>query len=493
MMKKYITVIVLAVAVLFTTACKDFLVEEPILSQSTSLTLSDFNGLNKAVAGAYAPLADGQWYGAMMILESEMRAGNAMRPINSDFTSGRMMVPYDMSYNESSTSGLWGYAYYVISAVNNVLDVIEKGEVELVKDDITQQDVDNLQAEALALRALAHFDCLRTYARTDGSNDKLGIPLILTPQSPDDQPARNTVTEVLNQVVADLTKAEGLMSSSYVRAGGVSSKCYITIDVIRALLARVYLYKKDYSNAAAYATKVIDSGNYKLWTAKEYPTVWNKDAADKGGEVIFEVYGATSNSYDEYWEGPSHMTNPIGYGDCAASFDLMDLFEDGDVRGSKGIRGTDEGKVMFCTDPDEKSLGQMWTMKYQGKGKGDAVSTPDVSNVIVIRLSEMYLIRAEASANGAGNTAVSDLNAIRSNRGASLLSSAGSAAVALERRLELNFEGHTWFDLARTTATLNYSDGVVTRNLTSSSKEWALPIPKRETDVNENLEQNPGF
>ena len=132
-------------------------------------------------------------------------------------------------------------------------------------------------------------------------------------------------------------------------------------------------------------------------------------------------------------------------------------------------------------------------MKYQGKGKGDAVSTPDVSNVIVIRLSEMYLIRAEASANGAGNTAVSDLNAIRSNRGASLLSSAGSAAVALERRLELNFEGHTWFDLARTTATLNYSDGVVTRNLTSSSKEWALPIPKRETDVNENLEQNPGF
>ena len=171
----------------------------------------------------------------------------------------------------------------------------------------------------------------------------------------------------------------------------------------------------------------------------------------------------------------------------------MGLFEEGDVRGSQGIRGTDEGKVMFCTDPDEKSLGQMWTMKYQGKGKGDAVSTPDVSNVIVIRLSEMYLIRAEASVNGAGNTALSDLNAIRSNRGASQLSSAGAAAVALERRLELNFEGHTWFDLARTTATLNYADGVVTRNLTSSSKEWALPIPKRETDVNANLEQNPGF
>ena len=492
-MKKYISIFVLAVAALSMTACKNFLEEQPILSQSTSLTLSDYNGLNKAVAGAYSPLADGQWYGAMYVLESEMRAGNAMRPINSDFTSGRMMVPYDLSYNESSTSALWGYAYYVISAVNNVLNVIDDPDVDLAVDGITQEDVNNLKAEALALRALAHFDCLRLYSRTDGSNDKLGIPLILVPQSPSDKPARNTVTEVLNQVAKDLTDAESLMSPSYARAGGSSAKSFINQDVIRALLARVYLYMKDYNNAYAYATKVIESGNYKLWTAAEYPTVWSKDAADKGGEVIFEVYGAQTNSYDEYWEGPSHMTNPIGYADCAASFDLIDLFEAGDVRGTRGVRGKDEGKVMFCTDPDEASLGQMWTMKYQGKGKGDATTTPDVSNVIVIRLSEMYLIRAEASVKGAGNTAVSDINAIRSNRGASLLTSAGEAAVALERRLELNFEGHTWFDLARTTATLHYQDAVKTRDLTSSSKEWALPIPKRETDVNENLEQYPGY
>ena len=492
-MKKYIVILVLAVASLTFTGCKDFLVEAPILSQTTSLTLGDYNGLDKAVTGAYSPLADGSWYGAMYVLDAEMRSGNAMRPINNDFTSGRMTVPYTMSYNESSTSGLWGYAYYVISAANNVINAIDEKGDELLTGGVTQQDVDNLKAEALALRAFAHFDCLRLYARTDGSNDALGIPIITTPQSPDEMPARNTVTETFNQIVSDLTTAESLMSPSYARSGGVSSKCYFNLNVIRALLARVYLYKKDWSNAAAYATKVIESGDYQLWTAAEYPTVWNKDAADKGGEVIFEVYGAASNDYDEYWEGPSHMTNPIGYADCAASFDLMGIFEEGDVRGSTGIRGKDDGKVMFCTDKDEKSLGQMWTMKYQGKGKGDGTSTPDFSNVIVIRLSEMYLIRAEACVNGAGGTALSDLNAIRSNRGASLLTSAGAAAVANERRLELNFEGHYWFDLARTTATLNYDDGVVTRNLDKSSNYWALPIPKRETDVNENLVQNPGF
>ena len=211
-MKKYIVILVLAVASLTFTGCKDFLVEAPILSQTTSLTLGDYNGLDKAVTGAYSPLADGSWYGAMYVLDAEMRSGNAMRPINNDFTSGRMTVPYTMSYNESSTSGLWGYAYYVISAANNVINAIDEKGDELLTGGVTQQDVDNLKAEALALRAFAHFDCLRLYARTDGSNDALGIPIITTPQSPDEMPARNTVTETFNQIVSDLTTAESLMS-----------------------------------------------------------------------------------------------------------------------------------------------------------------------------------------------------------------------------------------------------------------------------------------
>ncbi|MBQ3742556.1 MAG: RagB/SusD family nutrient uptake outer membrane protein, partial [Bacteroidales bacterium] len=126
-------------------------------------------------------------------------------------------------------------------------------------------------------------------------------------------------------------------------------------------------------------------------------------------------------------------------------------------------------------------------------GEGNATSTPDVSNTIVLRLSEMYLIRAEASVNGAGSTALADLNAIRAARGASLLTSAGKADVALERRLELNFEGHLWFDLDRTGGSISYSDADITRNIDASSKFWALPIPKSQIDINENLKQNPGY
>ena len=494
-MKKYILI---ALAAVFTfSSCEDFLVKDPIMDQSTELTLSDFNGLNKAVAGAYAPLVTTSWYGADFVLNSELRSGNAMNPINSSFTSGRMTTPYKMTYEPSSTEAIWSYAYYVISAANNVLNALEGKEESFVSGNVSKDDINNIKAEALALRAFSHFDLLRTHARTDGKTaQELGVPVITTPQLPTDMPARATVAETYAQIISDLTTAEGLMADNYVRSGVSDSKAVFTKNVIRALLSRVYLYNKEYQKAADYATLVINSGKYSLWTAEEYPSVWGKDVAGNGGEVIFEVYGKQANEYDGYWEGPSHMTNPIGYADCAATADLVALFDKGDVRGTTGIRGTDDGKVLFCTDKDEASGGQMWTMKYYGKGEGNATSTPDVSNTIVIRLSEMYLNRAEAIANGAsvsGTTALQDINAIRSNRGASTLGAVGIDLILKERRMELNFEGHYWFDLARTGGSIKYSDAVLTRDVPSDSKYWALPIPKSQMDIDANLVQNPGY
>lgn len=492
-MKKYIIALFAVLSLAVSCNVNEFLTEDPVMSQSTELTLADYNGLNKAIAGAYSPLADGTWYGAFFVLDAEMRAGNAMIPTNTNFQSGRMSVPYYMTYSPDATSGLWGYAYFVISACNNVINAIDNNAETLTSSSVTTADLNNLKAEALALRALSHFDLLRLYSHLDGSNGEYGVCVITEPQLPTDMPARASVEESYAQIIKDLTDAEGLMADSYRRSGVTDAKATINKDVIQALLARVYLYHKEYAKAAEYATKVINSGRYQLWTAEEYPSVWGKEVAGNGGEVIFEIYGKQTNSYDEWWEGPSHMTNPLGYADCAATDQLTSLFEDGDVRGTTGIRGTDDGQVMFCTDKDQASGGQLWTMKYYGKGDGNATSTPDFNNVIVLRLSEMYLIRAEAAVNGAGSTALADLNAIRANRGASPLGSAGKADVALERRLELNFEGHLWFDLDRTGGSIAYSDPNVTRNISAGDKFWALPIPKAQVDINENLKQNPGY
>lgn len=495
------TYIVLIAAAALSVSCKDFLKEEPFLSQSNALALADYDGLNKAVAGAYGPLADGSWYGADYVLTSEMRADNATIPTNTDFQSGRYQPPFYMTYSADATVGLWGYAYYVISAANNVLEEIEtKGMDAFTSSSVSEQDIKNLQAECLFLRALSHFDLARIYAYSPAKSKAVNftdcVPIILkTDKTAKEQPARNSVAEVYEQIIKDLKDAEGLMAPDYVRSGVTDKKAVATLPAIQALLSRVYLYNQDWQNAADYATKVINNKAFKLWTAEEYPSVWGAETG--GSEVIFEVYGKSANGYDEYWEGPSHMTNPVGYADCAASKSLTSLFEDGDVRGTTGVRGTDDGKVMFCTDKDEASGGELWTMKYFGKGDGDATSTPDVNNVIVLRLSEMYLNRAEALVNGAsvsGASALSDLNAIRANRGAAALNSAGAAAVALERRLELNFEGHYWFDLGRTAnGSITYSDSRRNDNIDATSRFWALPIPKREYDVNKNLTHNPGF
>jgi hypothetical protein len=177
------------------------------------------------------------------------------------------------------------------------------------------------------------------------------------------------------------------------------------------------------------------------------------------------------------------MTNPDGYSDCAASNDLIDLYEDGDVRGDMFINNEDKAPNTF------------WTTKYSGKDKG----TPDVTNVVVLRLSEMYLNRAEAIVRGAtvaGVTAVADINAVRTNRGATEIASAGMNDVMKERRLEFAWEGHYWYDLARTGGTVtrvHYSGAEVNRNIPADSKYWVLPINKRELDVNPNLVPNPGY
>jgi len=500
-MKKTSYIFLIAAGLFALAGCKDFLKEEPFLTQSNALALSDYNNLNKAVAGAYGPLVDGAWYGAGYVLDGEMRADNATIPTSSSFQSGRGQASFNMNYSLDSAPGLWGYGYYLISAVNNVLEEIEANGIDAYTSSaVSDQDVKNLQAECLFLRALAHFDMVRLYAyspaKMGAANFTDGIPIILkTDKTAKEQPARNSVTEVYDQIIADLLEAETLMDPAYKRSGVADTKAAATLPAIQALLSRAYLYDQKWQEAADYATKVINNTSFKLWTADEYPSVWGNEVG--GSEVIFEVYGRNSNDYDEYWEGPSHLTNPIGYADYAASSSLTGLFEAGDVRGSKGVRGTDDGKVMFCTDPDEDSGGELWTMKYYGKGLGDATSTPDVSNTIVLRLSEMYLNRAEALVNGAnisGATALGDINAIRSNRGASALASAGAKVVADERRMELNFEGHYWFDLARTAnGAITYSDSRRGDNIQADSKYWALPIPKREYEVNSNLTHNPGF
>lgn len=476
--------ILAAVALTIVTAsCEDFLTREPKLSQSTEITLTSYTGLNNATFGAYIYLSSTDWYGQGWVINSEMRSGNGKKEsVDGMYNSNRCVQPYIWNYNPDATSGFWSTCYLTVAMCNNVIDNLE-GKAT---GDVTEQDLNNLKAECLFIRAFAHFCNVLTYGqpytycKSAGNENLLGVPYIYH-TDPAGKPARETVISNYENVVKDLLEAESIIDPKYVRKGPKDPNATVNISTIQALLSRVYLYMGEWQKAADYATKVIESKKYRLWDQKEYTEIWGQDLGT--GEVILEVYGAVGNSTNGNWEDISYLTNPAGSADPQAAKPLLDLYEEGDVR-----------LKTYRTDAEGTS-GIMWTAKYPGKG----IKTPDVNNVVVIRLSEMYLNRAEAIINGAvvpGVTAKADLDAITNARGASEYAAPGKLDVQIERRKELAWEGHYLYDLARWGKSVERSEAdypLCTENLNVPfpSNKWALPLPKSELDVNGNLEQNP--
>ena len=463
------------------TSCSDFLTEEPKQEQSNELTFATFDGVNKAAAAMYGMFQSDAWYDGEFTLMSELRCGNAKNPTSVP-GSGRYRTDTQWIYSDRSTSPLWSYAYYTIARANNVINNLD----DKVGKDATQQQVNNVKAEALFIRALCYFDLVITYCQPYNYNatedDKMGVPLVLVTEN--GKPARDSKENVYNQIVADLLQAESIMADDYVRAGVTDKAATPTKPAIQALLSRVYLYMNKWQEAADYATKVINNKKYELAPADAYAAMFSAATAPEGGEIIFEVYGSDKN---EYWDnsGWAHLpyittTDEKGsHGDVCATKDLYDLYSEGDVR-----------KSMFKQHGND-----YFPTKYSGKPKD---SDPKYTNVPILRLSEMYLNRAEAIINGAsiqGVTAESDLRKIATVRGASATAAATKQGVFDERRRELAFEGHITADYARCNKSMTRKDFDDSKNkdVAFPSYMWALPIPHRERTANPNVAQNPGY
>lgn len=463
------------------TSCSDFLTEEPKQEQSNELTFATFDGVNKAAAAMYGMFQSDAWYDGEFTLMSELRCGNAKNPTSVP-GSGRYRLDTQWIYSDHSTSPLWSYAYYTIARANNVINNLD----DKVGKDATQQQVNNVKAEALFIRALCYFDLVITYCQPYNYNatedDKMGVPLVLVTEN--GKPARDSKENVYNQIVADLLQAESIMADDYVRAGVTDKAATPTKPAIQALLSRVYLYMNKWQEAADYATKVISNKKYELAPADAYAAMFSAATAPEGGEIIFEVYGSDKN---EYWDnsGWAHLpytttTDDKGsHGDVCATKDLYDLYSEGDVR-----------KSMFKQHGND-----YFPTKYSGKPKD---SDPKFTNVPILRLSEMYLNRAEAIINGAsiqGVTAESDLRKIATVRGASQTAAATKQGVFDERRRELAFEGHITADYARCNKSMTRKDFDDSKNkdVAFPSYMWALPIPHRELTANPNVAPNPGY
>lgn len=486
MKKIFLSIAVLALAL---TSCDDFLTKEPPMDQSDELALSTFTGIDGATAGNYRAVIS--WYGATFPLTFDVMCGNGMvGPVNT----GRMRSEPAWNYTSTSTLGLWASAYNAILGCNKVLTAINEGKFD--RAGVTDEQINNVKAENLFLRALAYFDLVRVYAQPYGyikekgitGTEALGVPIVLE----DDlsaRPVRNTVAEVYeNLIIPDLQEAERLMSPTYVREGVKDMVATITTPVIQALMARVYLTHEDYQLAADYANKVIRNGRFRLLSGNNFVSMWDGSldvAPQSGSEVIFEVYisqsDGSSSSLGDYLTAPE-AAGGAGYGDVRVSNDLLSLYDENDVR------------LTGLTKTNPQYPGYRWSTKYPGKSGQLAYN-----NVPIIRISEMYLTRAEAIYRGAtisGVTALDDLNQVATSRGANAYSQINIENLFNERRKEFLFEGQVYFDMKRLQRSLTRTDydlDPLTKDIEFPSYRWAFPIPENDILNNKNMVQNPGY
>ena len=423
-------------------------------------TIIDGASAEAAVIGLYSAMQQPGYYGDAYLLTSEGHTDNAS-------TGGYQNLSLDQIGHREVTGAnvisenIWTAIYRVIANANQVLKFLPE------IDDLETVQKNHLEGEARAIRALAHFDLLRYYGEHWNMSSSAGIPIIQTPQALKDQPSRATVLASYQFIISEMTKAAGLMDQQ------IKDKAFININTMNALLARIYLYRGENEKAVEYATKVIASGDFQLLDAAKYQDVFrSKLNAESIFELLFDSQNRSGYNGSTYSRTDA-LRSELNY---MASKNLEDFFKGraGDVR---------ESLLNFSTDGNDATiLPDGRTQKYRGETTRD-------NSALIIRYAEMFLIRAEALGSIKG---LADLNFLRQKRGLSVLtpnqvssSEDFLQAVLNERRSELNFEGHRYFDLARKRkikSVLNIEDF---RSI--------FPIPNREIIANPNLKQNPGY
>ncbi|HYC28042.1 MAG TPA: RagB/SusD family nutrient uptake outer membrane protein [Chitinophagaceae bacterium] len=469
---KYIGLFAVVLAMGLASCKKGFLELTPTTSLTPEQALASEADLAVALRGAYAGLRNVDMYGRTVPLIGDVMADNAYQhSINTNRYT--LFNNYTFNATDANALGLWSAAYTVILRTNNIINA----------DVPSSANVDQYKGEAYAIRALSYFTLIRYFARPYTDNpDALGVPIVLQ-YNADLKPPRNKVSEVYALILDDLNKAYTMMTK-FVNSSQFSKYA------AKGLQAKVYLTMGDKANAKTAALDVINNSGWEPLTVADHDAYWANGglsiptSTSRKLETLFEVSSdATANLA---FDALSYIYSQNGnYGDFVVADDLYASFTPGDVRLN-----------LYPIVPRPKSP------------PGPAIATVnkypvingDVSDTKVLRLSEMYLIAAEASLPGNEADALMYVNFIRSRRGAPDITSTGAQLfedIIEERRRELAFEGDRYMDLMRlkrdVTRSANYPSSA--RTIPYSNFRRILPIPQSELDANPAIrpQQNTGY
>jgi len=460
--------VVVSVSMAFVlSACDGFLDVTPVGRTTTPLFFSDMSGVRAALAGSYSKMYD--YYGSEFYLYPEV-AGN-MVDLAVGTAAENMVEEYNFVSSpddEGYTVGhIWAKIYEAMANVNNILQYLPSLEE---KFPFNQTELTQIRAQALFLRALCHFDVCRVYAQpyhytADASH--LGVPVLLKTPSAYESIGRSSVYDVYAQVVTDLKNSIAAFGNTAQVDAYHASK-----SSSQALLSRVYLYMENWDMAILYADSVLE--DVPLAYGNDYLDMFNNMVAGK--EAIFRLNGLdNSTKLTTFYS----VDAPIGY----PADTLMSLFTDTtDIRWS-----------LF-----RKKTSTYSTLKYYVT----STLTDKHYDPMVLRASELYLIRAEAYLNKSmPDQAIENLRPIIA-RGlgveeSSLTLPEDISALTLllekERAKELCFEGHQFFDITRRKQHLirGASTNSAVSFLAYPNDRFVLPIPQKELDTNTNMVGNP--
>lgn len=464
------------------TACnKDFLEPKDSSSLNRQTYINSLGTMEQFVKGIQLTV-DRDFQRSLAVVYGDLTADN-LKPGNTLNTS--LLLHYGWSQRASESSedwlssestamnGEWKNSYQNIRSCNFVIEDVDKYRNE------NPAKSDNLKGQALALRAMIHMKLLNFFCQTytySNNASHIGIPYITT----SDITAsfeRIKVAEVYDKVIKDLKDAISLMPA------GIPSARYMNQTAAKALLARIYLFKGDYSNAKTTAEEIITQVPL-MSIAEGYPDRLYYKAEPGTPEVLYQLT-------------PAFTTSPIT---------LVTVFAGAAFRGSNPtFRPTDD--IISLLSENSNDVRNKWVLISGGKHlvnkypTGVAqihLSKPSDYYHTVLRSSEMFLTAAEAALQlNQEDEARKYLNALRQRADPTApdLNATGEAlrdSLYKERRKELAFEGGRMFDLQRWHLPVLRADvpsGTTAVSLPFPSNKAIAPIPIQDVKL-EGIKQN---
>lgn len=454
---------------------------------------STMKQVEEVLRGGYAAFRNANYYGsgsgtgAGWSLMPDVMSDNLYESTSETLANSRAMADWIYNASTGQVSTFYSASYVVIAHANIVLRDVDKFTTSS-----NQLLANRLKGQAYAMRAIAHFNLMQYFAVKFDRNSTTDLVLPYTKDftvSTTVKPLRLSNKDYYDNLFADINQAITLLGNVDVPVNPASglTRPYIDRNGAYAIAARINLYAGNWADAVTAATNAL-TGRPLATTQAAFSGMYNQ--TDRG-EILWNIQFESGQS------GPTFLvyfvTSNRNYFRPAPEIAV--------VGGATGLIRSNDIRFNAFFSTIGAGLG---LTKYKGKG----ATSDGVANFPVFRSGELYLIRAEANARlGGANeaAAMADLNTLRAARisgyvNESLTGAALLDAIANERRRELVGEGHRFFDLKRTTRTIQRGAICGTApsaagdcTLTPTDREWALPIHESIRNANGNLEQNPNY